>query len=67
MRLAGWLLWVRGHGGELWQQYIKMLPGEEDITCLLSFSREEAEQLQIKPLVVGAGGGWWVLVGGRWW
>lgn len=50
-RMAAWLLWLRKHPGKLWSSYLKLLPKEDEMCCLLNYqSAEEVEELQIGSL-----------------
>jgi hypothetical protein len=50
--MAGWLLWMVQHPSPLWRAYLALLPAESDMSCLLNFSKEEIEQLQVPSLKV---------------
>jgi hypothetical protein len=40
------------HPSPLWRAYLALLPAESDMSCLLNFSVEEIEQLQVPHLKV---------------
>lgn len=51
--MAGWLLWVMAHHpAPLWRTYLALLPAEPEMTCLLNFSQQEIEELQVPALKV---------------
>lgn len=39
-------------GPSLWDQYLQLLPSEKEVCCLLNYGEEEAQELQLKELIV---------------
>jgi hypothetical protein len=56
--MSAWLLWLRQCRQPLWRQYLALLPAEHDMCCLLNYSREEAQALQLPELQVGGSWVW---------
>ncbi|WIA21504.1 hypothetical protein OEZ85_000708 [Tetradesmus obliquus] len=59
IRMAAWLLYVKQMAAQpgslpLWQAYLGLLPQEQDMCCLLNYSRAEAAELQLPGLVAEA-------------
>lgn len=52
IRMAAWLLYLKQHPGPLWASYMQHLPREQDMCCLLNYSRDEIHELQIPALQV---------------
>jgi hypothetical protein len=51
--MSAWLLWVVQHPSPLWQQYRRVLPAPQEVTCLLTFGPEDIPELQLPALQVG--------------
>jgi hypothetical protein len=54
-------IWVlcagQGSGAtDVWAQYLRTLPAEQDMSCLLNYSPDEEHLLQVPRLVVSSGG-----------
>jgi hypothetical protein len=52
--MSAWLLWVVKHPSPLWQQYRRVLPAPQDVSCLLTFGPDDIPELQLPSLQVGA-------------
>lgn len=57
--MAAWLLYAKQLAGQpgslpLWDAYLALLPQEQDMCCLLNYSRAEAAELQLPALVVSS-------------
>lgn len=52
IRMAAWLLYMKQRPDSLWISYLKHLPREHDMCCLLNYNRDEILELQIPALQV---------------
>jgi hypothetical protein len=53
VRLTSWLLWLSAHSrSPLWRCYCNAMPGLQDVTLLLSYTPQEAQELQEAALIV---------------
>lgn len=51
--MTAWLLWLlQCPPASVWRPYLRLLPAERDMCCLLNYSPEEAAALQLPGLVV---------------
>eukprot|EP00878_Enallax_costatus_P040609 GHUV01046929.1.p1 GENE.GHUV01046929.1~~GHUV01046929.1.p1 ORF type:complete len:167 (+),score=36.50 GHUV01046929.1:281-781(+) len=48
--MAAWLLYMKQHRALLWRSYMQHLPREQDMCCLLNYSRDDIAELQIPAL-----------------
>lgn len=58
VRMAAWLLWLQQHDGAVWRQYLRLLPAEQDMSCMLNYSRQEIPELQLLSLQVRVAARW---------